>query len=173
MLRQFVNRRITPIFRAHLSMLGAQVSLSDGVPAVAQVDGVGALWVHDIASSDVRDGINAFDIFNTPAAAIQATATVAAPGNGKRNLIRSLSGSISAVAAAQPMLTIVIRDGASGVGTIRWSVNVGPILIGESKVFSFDNLNISSSNNTALTVEFTAAPAAGNFESIAATGTII
>jgi hypothetical protein len=165
--------RIVALYRVQVSMLGL-LALGENDNAVpAAVDGRGALWTRDALSSDIRDGVTVFDIFSTPAAATAPSATVAAPGSPRRNVLRSLSGSISGVAAAQGMLTIVVRDGASGVGAIRWSVNVGPVLIGESQVFSFDNLYIAASNNTALTIEFTAAPAAGNFASIAGSGTIV
>lgn len=173
MLRQFVNRRLVPLFHVVQTMLGATQIFTNDVGAPAAIDRRGALWVRDANADDIRDGVTVFDIFSTPAAATAPSVTQAAPGNSRRNVLQTLAFNISAVAAAQPMLTVVVRDGASGVGTIRWSLNIGPILIGESQSFSISGLGIAATNNTALTIEFTAAPAGGNFASIAGTGTIV
>jgi hypothetical protein len=106
--------------------------------------------------------------FQTPAVTTQATANRAAVA-GTTHVCTSIEGSVSAV-AAQGVLTLVVRDGATGVGAILWATNIGPFVIGTGGQFSLSGLNIPGTNGNAMTIEFTAAPAATNFESVAMTG---
>jgi hypothetical protein len=97
-------------------------------------------------------------IFNAPAAGSVATATLAAGGAGVRHVLRSLLCSISAgVAIAATTVQLVVRDGATGVGTILWQINfnlaaaiIPPIVV------PISGLNIVGSIATAMTVEYTA-----------------
>lgn len=106
--------------------------------------------------------------FQTPAVATQATCNRAGLA-GNRNICTSIQGNVSAV-AAQGVLVLVLRDGATGVGTIIWSTNLGPVLVGSNVPFALSGLNIPGTTGNQMTLEFTAAPAAGNFESVAMTG---
>jgi hypothetical protein len=107
---------------------------------------------------------------HAPAADTQATATRAAGGAGVRHVLKSIQASINAVAAITAPLTVVVRDGASGAGTILWQDRLTAPAGTDSRV-SKEGLNIVGSANTAMTVEFTAAPGATNFETVSATGT--
>lgn len=103
-----------------------------------------------------------------PAAATVASATRAAGAAGVRNVCRSITASLVAI-AAQGQVDVVVRDGAAGAGTILWSARFA-LLLGTSDRIALSGLNIVGSPATAMTIEFLAAPAATNFEGVAMTG---
>jgi len=67
-------------------------------------------------------------INNLPAAAAVATASKAAGAAGVRHVMLGACISIAAAAAAQPAIAVNIRDGATGAGTILFSIGVGCII---------------------------------------------
>lgn len=105
-----------------------------------------------------------------PAAATQATASRASAGAGNRNVLRSVTVSVGAVAAQAP-LGFVVRDGATGAGTIIWRCMLGAAA-GGCQTVTVSGLNIVGSEATAMTVESLVAPAATNFATVAASGYI-
>lgn len=107
-------------------------------------------------------------IQQTPGSATQATITRAAGGAGVRHVCNSISISLLAV-AAQGQIIFNLRDGASGAGTILWSISV-IALAGDSKQITISGLQIFGTANTAMTLESAAAPAATNFATVALTG---
>lgn len=107
-------------------------------------------------------------IQHTPAAATQATISRAAGGAGVRHVCRSITCSVAAV-NAQGQIIVNLRDGATGAGTILWSAQF-ILAAGTSDRITLTGLNIVGSANTAMTLEVAAAPAAGNFASVALTG---
>jgi hypothetical protein len=115
----------------------------------------------------VRVPPDEWSITHTPAVATQASASKAAV-SGIRHYCRSISAIISAV-AAQAGIHVVLRDGASGAGTILWSQTIA-LPVGGIAVIQLDNLNIPGSPNTAMTLEPDAAPAGTNFASVSLTG---
>jgi hypothetical protein len=113
-----------------------------------------------------------WSLTSAPVSGNQASATRAAGGAGVRHVLRSISASAGAVAApAATVVTVVVRDGATGVGTVLWSRMIGVEAVA-GKVTGFDpvGLNIVGSANTAMTVEFASGGGVGVFETIAATG---
>jgi len=111
---------------------------------------------------------NPADLWNkihNPAAATQATITQAAAGSGIRNVCKRITASIGAAATASGPVTVVLRDGATGVGTVLFTATMSCIAQGQS-VVDIDNLQIAGTANTAMTVEFTAAGAAATVESV-------
>lgn len=112
----------------------------------------------------------AFNVVNTPAAAAQATITQAAAGAGISNICNRISASLATVATAQAAaVQLNLRDGATGAGTILWSKTFS---CGTTAMVTVDvtGLYIVGSPNTAMTLEFSAAPVAGAFESVALGG---
>lgn len=109
-----------------------------------------------------------WSVFHNPAVTTQATITKAAAGAGLRHICTGLSYSLSAV-VGQPLISVALRDGASGAGTILWQkqyiLPAGAVL-----EVNISDLNIPGSPNTAMTLEFSAAPAATNLESVEMTG---
>lgn len=104
---------------------------------------------------------------NTPAASAQATVTKAAVA-GFAHVCTSISATLSAV-VAQAAVQLNLRDGASGAGTILWSKQVILPAGGVWEV-SISNLVIRGTNGNAMTLEFSAAPAATNLEAVSLTG---
>lgn len=106
----------------------------------------------------------AFTINNAPAVNVRATATQAAGGAGRLHVARSISFA-AAPAGVSVAETLVIRDGASGVGTIIYQADF---------VVGFGGVNVLlfliGSSNTAMTIEFLANGGGGEFQSVSLQG---
>jgi hypothetical protein len=103
----------------------------------------------------------------TPAAATQATVTLAAKPGGRHVAV---SGTVCAIGvAAQGPIVFNLRDGATGAGTILWSVTL-EALAGASACQSFVVPGIKGSVNVAMTLESSAAPAATNLATVTLQG---
>jgi hypothetical protein len=124
------------------------------------------------ASNSFQLGVNLVDspgqwaIFNQPGAATQATTNRPAVASTK-HVAKSITVCISAV-AAQPDIIFNLRDGASGAGTVVWTVRLAAVA-GTSQCQTA-NFTIIGSNNTAMAVESAVAPAATNFASVSLSG---
>lgn len=97
---------------------------------------------------------------SAPAAGTAASATLAAGGAGQyyRALSISWSAVVSTLLAAGVTLTVVLRNGASGVGAIVWQKVIGlpnGAAVGTMVAGDID-VNIFGSSGTAMTLEFTA-----------------
>lgn len=108
-------------------------------------------------------------VTHAPAANTQATASKAAGGAGVRHVCKSVSARIvgGTTAPAAVSVTLNLRDGATGAGTILWSwtmVLAGAIAAKDS--IDLTDLNIVGSANTAMTLEFSAAGGANTLESV-------
>lgn len=105
----------------------------------------------------------------TPVANTAASASKAAGAAAVRHVATSATVCISAV-AAQPDLVFNLRDGASGAGTVLWTVRLATPTVGGSLCVTSPPLNIVGSAGTAMTLESAAAPAATNFATASLTG---
>lgn len=99
---------------------------------------------------------------SAPAAATRASASIAAAGAGIRRVLDSILVSVSC-AAAQAETELQIRDGATGAGTVIWQAGI-ILPINGTAIIALSDLGIIGSANTAMTLEFVAAPAATNFQ---------
>jgi hypothetical protein len=106
---------------------------------------------------------------SAPAVATVATASRAAGAAGVRHVLTSICADLTCVAAVTAPLTLVVRDGATGVGTILWQRRLTG-LVGTTSKVEMSGLNIVGTAAAAMTVEFTAAPAGTDFQTISATG---
>jgi hypothetical protein len=166
----FVDFPVLP-FQSFASGAGSAVTIV-GQPITtlpANVASAAALSTQPVSNVELVTQPGEWTLTNAPVAATQATATRAAGGGTVRHVLKSIQASLNAVAAQGAPVTVVVRDGASGVGTILWQDRLMAPL-GYSDRVSVEGLNIVGSANTAMTVEFTAAPAATNFETISASG---
>jgi hypothetical protein len=102
-----------------------------------------------------------------PAVGVLATVTRAAGGGTVRHVCRSIQGTLIVTGAAANG-SLVLRDGATGVGTILWSCRLFGATSGDRVAIS--GLNIVGSANTAMTLEFTGAPGGADFQNVALTG---
>lgn len=107
---------------------------------------------------------------HTPAAATQATTSKAAGGAGIVHVCTSISATLATIGTAQAAAAVlVLRDGATGAGTILWTKQVA---LPANAVWNVDlsDLNIVGTANTAMTLEFTAAGVAASFSSVSLSG---
>jgi len=110
-----------------------------------------------------------FALYHNPAAATQATISQAAGAAGVKNVATKLSFSIYTGASAQTIITVGLRDGATGAGTVLWSKSVA---LPANSYWSenVDLPHIQGSAATAMTVEFSAAGVANSVESVCLMG---
>jgi hypothetical protein len=121
-----------------------------------------ALGTGDSAEIATEPGTKS--VVNTSGAAGTATIGVAALATG-RHVCKGLSVSVAAGAAAQPAVRAVLRDGATGAGTIIWSKTLACAAGGFATV-DLTGLSLVGSLNTAMTLEFAAAGAANSIEDV-------
>jgi len=107
---------------------------------------------------------------SSPASATQASASRVAGAGLTRHVAQCVTIGIVPVAAQAAPVVFNLRDGATGAGTVLWSVS----LIGQAGVAqppaTFCGLNIAGSAATAMTLESAGAPAATNFAYATLTG---
>lgn len=101
---------------------------------------------------------NGFSIFSNPAAGSQATAGQAAGGTGIKNVATMVCFSAaSTTAPVLTFLTVNLRDGATGAGTIKWTMQLAiPASTGQNVGPFCTPVNVVGSANTAMTLEFSA-----------------
>ena len=102
---------------------------------------------------------------HAPAAATQATTTKTAAGAGVRNICRSIAAYIACGATPQTPIGVVLRDGATGVGTILWEAKLAAPANGYASVEIHDLFFIGS-DNTAMTLEFLVAGVAASEQAV-------
>lgn len=111
---------------------------------------------------------------HAPAANTQATASQAAAGASTKNVCTGFMVTASAGAAAPTaiQLNFVIRDGATGAGTVLWAGVLGvPATAGASTGVAISGLWLVGTANTAMTIEFSAAGGANTIEAVSMQGT--
>ncbi|HLJ26552.1 MAG TPA: hypothetical protein VKY85_07565 [Candidatus Angelobacter sp.] len=110
-------------------------------------------------------------VVSSPAAGSQATASKAAGGAGVRHVADCVS--VSAGASTAPtatVLTINLRDGATGAGTVLWSTQIAAAnTAAQHGSVHLCGLNQIGTANTAMTLEF-AASLANESESVTLIG---
>lgn len=166
----FVDFPVLP-FQSSAGVAGGAVVTITGQPILvlpSNVASAAAQGTQPVSNVELVTSPGEWTLTNAPAAATAATATRAAVA-GVRHILKSVQASLQAVAAQATPVTFVVRDGATGVGTILWQDKVlAPIGFNDS--ISVSGLNIAGTTGNAMTVEFTAAPAATNFVTVSATG---
>jgi hypothetical protein len=111
---------------------------------------------------------------HAPAAAAQATITKAASTTGVMFVADCVTATFVAGAAAPSavQVTVVLRDGASGVGTVKWAAVMSlPATAGASAApVQVCGLGIRGTANTAMTLEFTAGGGSNTVEAVSLRG---
>jgi hypothetical protein len=97
-------------------------------------------------------------VVSTPAVSTLATASIAAVA-GKQHVADCITFSAgSTTAPALTQLTVNLRDGASGAGTVlqSWTVVISGATGQNVAPFGLCGLNLNGTTNTAMTLEFSA-----------------
>lgn len=99
-----------------------------------------------------------FYVVSNPAAGSQATASQAAAGTNIKNVATNICFSAgSTTAPALTALTVNLRDGATGAGTVKATFEIIiPATTGQNVVPFCTPVNVIGSSNTAMTLEFSA-----------------
>lgn len=125
------------------------------------------------ANADVATTPGQWSVVHAPAANTQATASRAAKA-GFRHVAQTVTATLVAGASAPTavQVTVNLRDGATGAGTVIWSgVMSVPATAGQSsQPLVLSGLNLVGSVNTAMTLEFSAAGGANTVEAVTLTG---
>ncbi len=102
-------------------------------------------------------------VTSNPVAATQASASKAAGAGGVRHIADCVTIGLTPIAAQAAPVVFNLRDGATGAGTILWSVAlIGQLGVAQPPVV-LCGLQIPGTAATAMTLESAAAPAATNF----------
>lgn len=104
---------------------------------------------------------------HAPAAAAQATIGQAANANG-RHVATSVTVCVSAAGTAQTPLQFSLRDGATGAGTILWTVRLSAPI--NTAYCIAAPLKVAGTKNTAMTLESAGVTVAGSFAMVSLNG---
>lgn len=107
---------------------------------------------------------------HTPAVNVQATKSHAAGTAGVCHVCQWLTVALAndGTGSAQTVVQFNLRDGATGAGTILWSVSLAlPATAGDSRVVHVNGLNLMGTAATAMTLECSAQTATHTAASVA------
>jgi hypothetical protein len=116
------------------------------------------LTSRNIVGAGLVEKSSRWSVVSNPAVSNQATASIAAEG-GVRHVADCVAFSAaSTTAPSLTALTVNLRDGATGAGTVIWSYQLAAANATGQNVtpFSTCGLNLVGTTNTALTLEFSA-----------------
>lgn len=111
-----------------------------------------------------------WSITHVPAVGVVATITKAAGGAGVRHICTSIMAKVVVAVTGSVVNNIYLRDGAAGAGTILWASGMIDTVQANSLAITLSNLNIIGTANTAMTLEFSSASAATNYQIVSLTG---
>lgn len=113
---------------------------------------------------------------HVPDANTAATATQAAPGVSKRNVITWLTVVFAAGSSAPAAVNTSVSaiDGGTGGTTYLWRATISlPATAGATNGIALEDLWLPGSTNTATTLEFLAAGGANTYESVSFGGVVV
>ncbi len=147
-------------------------SLNTGTPGGASIIAGAASWSN--LGAAIKSGVTMVEQSghwsqsHEPAVTVRGTTTKAASAI-VRHVCTGFSGSLVAVAAIAAPIYLRLRDGATGAGTILWSMAfVAPV--GTCINYALSGLCIAGTSGNAMTLEWSAAPGATNFQAVSMTG---
>lgn len=134
-----------------------QSAISTGGPTVSA--NVGSAQIEPAPTVSLALPNTGFYVISNPAAGSQASASQAAAGANVKNVATEICFSAGAVVApVLTALTVNLRDGATGAGTVKATFEVIiPATTGQSVVPFCTMVSVIGTANTAMTLEFSAA----------------
>lgn len=174
--RAHFTRRTVILVRIDSAPYAANKTTGDNVPIALAADKYGVLYTRSPPSGPASRGPVPISQFATsaPAVGVVASASVPAipPALPGINVASTLSWTWGDTAAVAVFISLVLRDGLSGVGPILWQKTLGPFpagtMIAGDITFS-DNGAPFGTSNTAMTLEFLTAPSATGRQSVSIT----
>lgn len=132
----------------------------------------GVTWL--ASDGNPRPGVKWYAL-HRPAANTQATVTVGAPGLGLALVCERLTVTLAAGASTPTATTVQVSliNGNSGGTDYRWGTTLGIAAVSGATNGVFGQGDWFASENTALTLEFSAAAGANTIESIAMHGRVV
>ena len=110
-----------------------------------------------------------WSVVHNPSTATQATITKAAGATGVRHVCTGITATIATGATAQTPITVYLRDGATGAGTIIWTGTLAAPA-NSVGVIAITDLYLPGSAATAMTLEFSAAGVTASLQAVTLTG---
>lgn len=149
-------------------------TLTTGGKEYQQIQLVDATTVAQIQKVDSNGAASVtrntdWSITHTPVAATQATISKGAVAS-TYHVCTSISFMVAVAGTAQTLIQVNLRDGATGAGTILWSMSILKTANEAPTFVTISGLSIIGSVNTAMTLEFSAAGVADSVQSVALTG---
>lgn len=140
------------------------ISDPETAAAMAEVIKAGAVYGLRVVRQPDEWAVN-----HLPAAATKATISKAAGAAGTKHVCTAISVTTSTVGTAQTVISVALRDGATGAGTVLLAKQ---IILPVNTTWNWDlsGLNIVGSDATAMTIEFSAAGVADSVQSVAMAG---
>lgn len=178
--RTLVQFRALPLATLNINYLGgAQQQLAPGEFGIPSIDEFGIPLARLVSGAPYPAPVtfpkNEWGVRDVRASNTQSTGTRPAVA-GARHVCTSLSARYICSAGCAPAnVQIVLRDGASGVGTALWGLQVGvayanPFVDGDEWTLELGGLRLEGSVNTDMTFEFTAAGGVATRESLSFSG---
>lgn len=176
------NINIDDWTRARDAGVGDDITSNDGIQVILPVvvdesggnfDRIRAIDAGTLTSTTVL-GIQAVGQISTwsehdlPIAATQAIASKAAGAAGVRHVTTSITACLLDTDSVDAQ-AVVLRDGATGAGTILWAAQLGVSAVSGSQCITMP-ITITGSAATAMTLEFSSAGSANSFETVTLTG---
>lgn len=131
--------------------------------AIVAVEALGGVYAQRVAKPPE------WAVSHMPAATVQATIGKAAGAAGTKHVATSISATISTVGTGQTVISVALRDGASGAGTVLLQQQI-ILPVNTTWTWALSGLNIIGSDATAMTLEFSAGGVAASIESVALAG---
>jgi hypothetical protein len=163
----FVDFPVLPFINSAATGSGSVVTIANQPITVLPANIASALAqsTQPISNVELVVGPGQWTLTSAPAVSTVATATRAAGTGTTRHVLQNISYSLNAVVAQATPVVIQVLDGA----TVLWQDSV-IATAGSNAGKSITGLNLVGSAATSMTVAFTAAPTATNFEILSASG---
>ena len=153
-----IGNPTAPSFAAHPLAWTTTVWQRQIAPAIATFPTAVTTTARNVTGATVSEKSSRWGVFHNPAVSNQATISIAAEA-AVRHVADCVSFSAaSTTAPALTALTVNLRDGATGAGTVlqTWQLAISNTTGQNVAPFGLCGLNLPGTTNTAMTLEFSA-----------------
>ena len=116
--------------------------------------------------------LSTWSVTHNPGANTQAVASKAAGGGTVRHVATGITACVQTNAGIAQAVTVNLRDGATGAGTVMrtWFLSTENVGGSDAQCTDLSGLNMTGSANTAMTIETNAAAGVNTFHTVTLTG---